>query len=54
MGKGLVHRRHFGLMETDVKVQILMNFLISTSFTGRSYTKNSSVTPIHCNTFNTL
>ena len=38
-GGGLIHERHFGLMETDVKVQILMNFRIYSSFTGQSDTK---------------
>ena len=38
-GGGLTHERHFGLMEIDVKVQILMNFRIYRSFTGQSDTK---------------
>ena len=40
-----MHERHFGLVETDVKVLILVNFCIFTSFRGQSY-QNSSLTPL--------
>ena len=43
----LIYGQHFGLMETDVTIQILMNF-----YRLKLQDKNLSATLLHCNTLN--